>query len=125
MSGRDNGNWRRPFNRWAPLGLAGVGMVVVGLSITVQNLALWFTLILVGLFLILGAFWYKDNPFLTSERRYYALRSEVAHFVGLVRKLNSAARQADRGALEQVKEQMHRSVERMVEVADREESDAD
>lgn len=114
------GNWRRTFNRWAPLATAAIGMGLVGASLLVHNLAVWYGMIILGLLLIVGGFWYAANPFLTSERRFFALRSEVGEFIDLVRELNRTAIDGTRDEVEQVKSRMYRAVDRMVEVADRE-----
>lgn len=117
---RDRGNWRRTFNRWAPLATAAIGMGLVGTSLLVHNLAVWYGMIILGLLLIVGGFWYAANPFLTSERRFYALRSEVGHFIDLVRELNRTAIDGTQDEVDRIKSRMYRAVDRMVEVADRE-----
>ena len=77
-----------------------------------------------GLFLIEAGIWRLADPLLPSQRRYGALRTAVDDFVDLVRRLNTAAissrRSGDAAAVAEmasVREEMHASVERMVEYA--------
>lgn len=113
----NSGNWRRHFNKWAPLAVAGIGMAIVGASLLAQDLTTWYGMIIFGLLLILGGFWYATNPFLTSERRYHALRTEVGAFIDLVKELNHAATRGEADEVERVKARMFKVVERMARVA--------
>lgn len=89
MAEKSGSTWRRSFNRYAPL-LA----VVIGLIVILSNLATaaatadFYVRVIGGIVLVLAGYLYGSNPFLTSERRYSALRSEVDNFITLVRKLN-------------------------------------
>jgi hypothetical protein len=118
MNEKRSGSWRRTFNRFAGLLAAVVGMGLVLVSFRfLDNLFFWYVCILGGLLIILFGFIYGANPFLTSERRYIALRSEVDRFIGLVRQLNDAASRSSNEEFERVKSEMVASVERMAELA--------
>ena len=80
--------------------------------------------VIVGVILIQAGVWKVTNPFLPSERRYTALREEVTRFLDQVRELNEAAadhrqeRTSDtRARFERALGALHRSVDRMGEVA--------
>lgn len=122
MSEKGRGSWRRTFNRYVGLVAAIVGLsIVIASFFLVGNLSLWYLTVMAGLLLAMGGFLYGAHPFLTSERRFSGLRHEVDRFIGLVRELNAAARPAGSPeALERVKREMLRSVERMAELAGRE-----
>lgn len=57
---------------------------------------------------------------LLSGRRYLALRVEVDEFISLVRGMNSAVLAGDRPAVDGFSERMHKSVDRMVDLAGKE-----
>lgn len=116
--------WRRTFNRYVGLVTAIIGLSIVTASFfLVSNLSLWYLTVMAGLLLAMGGFLYGAYPFLTSERRYSALRGEVDRFIGLVRELNAAAEPAGSSeAFERVKQEMLRSVERMSELAGKEDN---
>jgi hypothetical protein len=118
----DKGNWRRIINKYVGLITAIGGMAIVLSSfLFLRNLFVWYATIMVGLLIVLAGFLYGAHPFLTSERRYFALREEVDRFIGLVRQLNAAA--TAEGAddeFERVKSAMLKSVERMADTAGKE-----
>jgi len=88
MSQKEPTSFRRKFNRYVSLLTAIIGVVVILSSFLLTgNLLAWYASAIVGLVILLIGFWYGANPILTSERRYLALRSEVDHFVGLVRRM--------------------------------------
>jgi len=122
MGDQGHGSWRRSINKYVGLVTAIIGMVIVLSSfLFLSNLFAWYATIMVGLLVVLGGFLYGAHPFLTSERRYFALREEVDRFILLVRKLNAAAIAAGGGPeFEQVKAEMLKSVERMAELAGKE-----
>lgn len=122
MSEKGRGSWRRTFNRYIGLVAAIVGLsIVVSSFFLVGNLNLWYLTVMAGLLLAMGGFLYGAHPFLTSERRFTGLRQEVDRFIALVRELNTAARSAgSREEFERVKREMLRSVERMAELAGKE-----
>jgi hypothetical protein len=122
MGDQGHGSWRRSFNKYIGLVTAVVGMAIVLSSfLFLRNLFAWYATIMVGLLIVLAGFLYGAHPFLTSERRYFALREEVDRFIDLVRKLNAAALAAGGSAeFEQVKAEMLKSVERMADLAGKE-----
>ena len=88
--------------------------------------------VLVGMLLVEAAVWNLANPLLPSNRRYLDLRAEVEGFIGKVPALNSVAldaRSSDAPAdwerYRSVLEEMHASVERMGDVAGKEEGEPD
>ena len=115
-------NWRRTINRYVFLVTAIAGLIIVASSFFfVADVGKWYATVLVGLVLVLGGAWYGAHPFMTSERRYLALRAELDGFVQLVRKLNRAALAPEADAeVQQVKSAMLESVEWMVESAGKE-----
>lgn len=119
MGEKGPSSWRRSFNRYIGLVTAIIGLTIVVTSFFfVGNLSMWYLTVMAGLLLAMGGFLYGAHPFLTSERRYSALRREVDRFIGLVRQLNSAASRSDAlEEFERVKDEMMRSVERMAELA--------
>jgi hypothetical protein len=122
MGDQGRGNWRRTINKYIGLATAIVGMAIVLSSfLFLRNLFAWYATIMIGLLVVLAGFLYGAHPFLTSERRYYALREEVDRFIGLVRRLNAAAVTSSSGPeFERVKSEMLKSVERMTELAGKE-----
>lgn len=96
-----------------------IGAVLFGESLTVQLF-----LVVAGLLLTEAGIWRLADPLLPDERKYIALRREGDHFMALVRQLNAVALALDgrddsgsRFALDEVRTEMHRSVDRMVEFA--------
>lgn len=123
MGDQGHGSWRRNFNKYIGLITAIIGMAIVLSSfLFLRNLFAWYATIMVGLLIVLAGFLYGAHPFLTSERRYFALREEVDRFINLVRKLNAAAVAAGGGGaeFELVKAEMLKSVERMADLAGKE-----
>ena len=122
MEEKAKGTWRRTVNRYVGLGSAILGMAIIMSSfLFLDNLFVWYATVILGLLVVLGGFLYGAHPFLTSERRHFELRAEVDRFIGLVRKLNSAAMAADsEEEFERLKSQMMASVERMGELAGKE-----
>lgn len=119
MGEKGPSSWRRAFNRYIGLITAIIGLTIVVTSFFfVGNLSMWYLTVMAGLLLAMGGFLYGAHPFLTSERRYSALRREVDRFIGLVRQLNAAASRSDAmEEFERVKDEMMRSVERMSDLA--------
>jgi hypothetical protein len=118
MGEKDHSNWRRTFNRYVGLGAAVVGIAIVLSSFRLLgNPTLWYVSVMVGLLIVLAGFIYGTYPFLTSERRYVALRDEVDRFIALVRRLNLAATRESEQEFQRVKSEMAKSVERMAELA--------
>lgn len=114
---------RKALNAALPI----LGMAIVFgavLFVPPEDRQLQIIAVLVGIVLIESSVWKVTNPFLPSERRYAELRQEVDRFIGRVRELNSAAEVhrmegslETRQRYEDALSSMHRSVERMGEVA--------
>ncbi len=114
-------SWRRTVNRFAGPVAAVIGVVIVLSSfLFIGDLFVWYGVLMIGLFIVLAGFLYGAYPLLTNERRYSALRREVYQFIGLVRDLNAAAEVESESRLAQVKGEMLSSVERMSELAGKE-----
>jgi hypothetical protein len=122
MGDQSQTNWRRTINKYIGLATAVVGMgIVLSSFLFLRNPPLWYATVMVGLIIVMGGFLYGAHPFLTSERRYFALREEVDRFIDLVRKLNEAAVAKDTsGEFDRVKSAMLNSVERMADLAGKE-----
>ncbi len=70
---------------------------------------------------MLAGYLYGSYPFLTSERRYTALRAEVDNFIKLVRQLNRTAIGIGGGPeLDEVTTAMRESLERIEKLAGKE-----
>lgn len=102
-----------------------VGMaLVIGAVLFAEALGVQLFLVVAGLLLTEAGLWRLADPILPDERKYLALRAEADHFTALVRQLNAAAVARNQGdapgsrfALDEVRTEMHRSVDRMVEFA--------
>jgi hypothetical protein len=76
-----------------------------------------------GLVLLQAGVWRVTQSLFPNERAFRPLRRETDYFIKLVRRLNQAAVAAQRGApsaiddLNQVHEDMHHSVDRMLRLA--------
>jgi hypothetical protein len=92
MAGKARWSWRRTFNRYVPHAAVIIGLILVlsGLAVVDTRIALY-SRVIAGVVLVLAGYLYAQHPFLTSERRYTALRGEVENFIDLVRKLNRTA----------------------------------
>lgn len=122
MSDESHTDWRRTFNRFVGIAAAATGVLIVLSSfLFVTEPFMWYLTVAIGLVIAVLGFAYGMFPFLTSQRRYYALRREVEAFIDLVRQLNQAATTHGRGEeFDRVRAAMHESVERMADAADRE-----
>lgn len=104
-----------------------VGMaLVLGAVLLADTLVVRLFLVIAGLLLTEAGLWRLADPLLPDERSFLALRAETDHFVALVRQLNSVAVALERGdvgassfVLDEVHEEMHRSVDRMARFAGR------
>ncbi len=108
------------------------GMLLVFVAILVPaislNLQLQIVVVLVGLIIIEAGVWRLTAKILPNERKYHALRAEVDSFIGYVRILNTQGSNLRVQETETAKESfletldsLHASVDRMGEVAGREE----
>lgn len=105
------------------LPVVGIVVVLSAVLFLWQNLYLQVAVVVAGIFLIEAGIWKLAHPLLPSQRKYRALRAEVDDFIGLVRRLNTAAVErhgltpdAD-ARVEAVRQEMLESVDRMVEYA--------
>lgn len=115
----------RKLRRILHLIVPAVGMaLVIGAVLLGESLPIQLFLVLAGLLLTEAGIWRLADPLLPDERKYLALRAETDHFMTLVRQLNAAAVALDDGeergprfALDEVRTEMHRSIDRMVNFA--------
>lgn len=115
----------RKLRRILHLVVPAVGMaVVIGAVIFGDSVWVQLFLVIAGLMLTEAGLWRLADPILPDERRFLALRAETEHFTTLVRQLNAAALALgsgeDRGsrfALDEVRTEMHRSIDRMIDFA--------
>ncbi|HUG40422.1 MAG TPA: hypothetical protein VMM12_08050 [Longimicrobiales bacterium] len=115
----------RKLRRILHLTVPAIGMaLVIGAVLFGESLPVQLFLVVAGLLLTEAGLWRLADPFLPDEREYLALREETDHFMTLVRQLNAAALALDHGeegggrfALEEVRTEMHRSIDRMVSAA--------
>jgi hypothetical protein len=109
-----------------PIILAIAGMSIIYGAMAplyyIEGTIIRFIVASLGILMLLTAMWFASNPFLTEERLYIALRAEVDRFIGLVRQLNTATVGGDAGEIEHSKSEMHESVDRMAELAGKEEA---
>ena len=126
MANQVRGGWRRAINKYVGLlaAIGGMGLVLSSF-LFLDNLLGWYITVIVGLLTVLAGFLYGAFPFMTSERRFHALRVEVDGFIGLVRRLNTAAFENQSAEFHQVKAEMMASVERMSQLAGRTDELAD
>jgi len=119
MAEEGRSTWRRTFNRFVGLASAVFGVAIVLSSfLFLSEFFYWYLTVALGLMVAFLGFLYGVNPFFTSERRYLALRKEVDDFVGMVRRLNTAAISAgSEEEFETLKAAMHDSVDRMGDYA--------
>ncbi len=118
MANQVRGGWRRAINKYVGLlaAISGMGLVLSSF-LFLDNLLGWYITVIVGLLIVLAGFLYGAFPFMTSERRLHALRIEVDGFIGLVRRLNTAAFENQDAEVHRVKAEMMASVERMSKLA--------
>ncbi|HUE77997.1 MAG TPA: hypothetical protein VMM83_08655 [Longimicrobiales bacterium] len=122
----------RKLRRILQLIVPAVGMaLVIGAVLFGESLPVQLFLVIAGLLLTEAGLWRLADPFLPNERKYLALRAETEHFMALVRQLNTAAlalgsgeERGPRFALDEVRTEMHRSIDRMVNFAGKTEEEA-
>ncbi len=108
----------------------GGTLLVFAAVVLVYNLTLQIILVLIGLLMIDAGIWKLTKPLLPNERRYNALRSEVDHFIDLVRRLNDASvsmkehdTPTSRVAIQDAVNALHDSVGKIERVAGQTEED--
>lgn len=94
---------------------------MIGAVLFAESLVVQLFLVVAGLLLTEAGLWRLADPVLPDERKYAALRAEANHLGTLIRQLNTAAVALEGGAfggsrfaIDELQEQMHRSVDRMV-----------
>ena len=102
--------------------LLGMGIIFGSVLFGPPSLQLQVFLVLVGVLILEAGVWGLTSGLLPNERRYLALRAEGDHFLGLIRILNQAAVQRDKGEendtrFRSTRAEMHTSVERMGKLA--------
>jgi len=114
----------RKLRRFLDLLVPAFGMaLVIGAVLLGESLAVQLVLVVAGLLLTEAGLWRVVGPLLPDDRKYLALRDEANHFMTLVRQLNTVAltvdedQKAGRFPLEEVRVEMHRSIDRMAEFA--------
>ncbi len=123
MGRKGRSSWRRQFTRYGSLAAVIAGLILVLRSFFIGDnaSAAWYATVIAGFVLILAGYWYAAHPFLTSERRFLALRAEIDRFIDLARRLNSAATASEaQDEFERAKSAMLESVERMEKLAGKE-----
>ena len=122
MAEKASSTWRRSFNRYVPLGAVLIGLILILSTLAfVDTRSGFYARVIIGIVLVMVGYLYGSNPFLTSERRYTALRGEVDSFIDLVRKLNRTAIAIGGGAeFDEVTTAMRESLERIEELAGKE-----
>ena len=111
---------KRKIRRAVEMALPLLGMGVIFGSVLFgprDNLQVQVLLVLVGVLILEAGVWGLTNALLPNERRYFALREEGDHFLGLIRVLNNAAIARDNGEeddarFRDTRSQMHISVAR-------------
>jgi hypothetical protein len=113
------------------VGISILGAALVFLAIILPplsvNLGRQVLVALLGILLIEAGVWKLAERVLPTQRRYHALRAEVARFLELTRSLNARAVEVRavgsddvHAALEEDLQALHATVERMAEVAGKE-----
>ncbi len=121
----------RKARKFLALALPILGTILVFVAVLVPaislNLQLQVVVVLVGILIIEAGVWRLTARILPNERRYLALRAEVASFVDRVRILNALGvnlreedTEANRDAFREALDTLHAAVDRMAEVAGRE-----
>jgi hypothetical protein len=110
--------------------LAGVAVILGAVLFLRADLRVQIAVVGLGMLLIEVGVWKIPHQLLGTGRKYLALRTEVDHFLRLVRQLNSAAlalrednSPRNRQALQEVPEAMRQAVDRMVHVAGKTETE--
>ncbi len=100
------------------LTIVGVILIVVPVALSSES---WTPLIvvLVGIVMVGLGVWRLGTRIFSERRVYVGLRSEVEHFIKLVRRLNNHARAGETKMVDEIRGQMLDSVDRMVTYAGR------
>lgn len=114
----------RTFRRTIEIALPVVGTGIVLLAVLlIIDLRAQLIAVLFGLLLVEMGVWGLARTLLPNERQYLELRTEVDHFIDVVRAMNAitveaqAAGEPPGPARAQLADEMYASVERMLEAA--------
>jgi hypothetical protein len=121
----------RIFRRFIDILVPLTGMLVVlGAVLFVVQLRAQIAIVIVGILIIEAGIWKVANPLLPNERKFFALREEGDQFIRLIRRLNRAALDVkakdtllNREVLDDLREEMVASVDRMFAVAGKTDQD--
>lgn len=101
----------------------GGTLLIVYAVMNVEGMYDRMLVVALGLVLIEAGIWRVTQSLFPNDRNYRPLRKETDYFITLVRRLNRAAVNAQRGSgsaihdLAQVHDEMHHSVDRMLRIA--------
>ncbi len=97
-----------------------VGVILIVIPVTLSSDS-WTPLIMVfiGIAMIGSGVWRLGSRMFSDRRVYVGLRSEVEHFIRLVRDLNACSIGGETEMVEEIRAKMNESVERMVSLAGR------
>ncbi|HEX6134450.1 MAG TPA: hypothetical protein VFZ24_10815 [Longimicrobiales bacterium] len=104
------------------LTLSGTTLIIYAVM-SIEGMYDRMLVVALGLVLIEAGIWRITQSLFPNDRNYRPLRKETDYFITLVRRLNRAAVNAQRGSgsavddLEQVHAEMHHSVDRMLRLA--------
>lgn len=100
------------------LTIVGVILIVVPVALSSDS---WTPLIMVfiGIAMIGSGVWRLGSRIFSDRRVYAGLRSEVEHFIRLVRDLNARSLGGETEMVEEIRAKMNESAERMVSLAGR------
>lgn len=104
------------------LTLAGTALIVYAVM-SIEGMYDRMLVVALGLVLIEAGIWRVTQSLFPNERNFRPLRKETDYFITLVRRLNRAAVNVQRGSnsaledLTQVHDEMHHSVDRMMRLA--------
>lgn len=123
---------RRTIRRFVEGALPIAGSSIIFLAILfVLDPVVQIVLAAVGVLMIQAGIWKLTQPILPSERKFQALRREVDHFIGLVRRLNAAAlgvrevdNEATQAAFGAAQQRMRESFDRMALLAGKTDEEA-
>jgi hypothetical protein len=121
---RANGNGMRKIRGSFHLALTIAGTVLIIYAVmAVEGMYDRMLVVALGLVLIEAGIWRMTQSLFPNDRNFRPLRKETDFFITLVRRLNRAAVNAQRGSgsavhdLAQVHDEMHHSVDRMFRIA--------
>ena len=119
---------KRNIRRSIDLGLTGLGIGIIFTAVILSGsleIELQLPIALLGVLLMEAGVWGLSSKLFPIERRYSSLRDEGDKMIQLIRELNAAAIAKDTGAedakrFQATLERMHDSVQRMSDLAAKE-----